>query len=65
MPRRGQVFTPRAVKIIRGLADQGKSASEIADVIGSDAGERPRQMLSAQDQTAPARTAEPIRFPPA
>ena len=35
MPRRGQVFTPRAVKIIRGLADQGKSASEIADVIGS------------------------------
>jgi hypothetical protein len=35
MPRRGQVFTPRAIKIIRGLADQGKSASEIADVIGS------------------------------
>lgn len=35
MPRRGQVFTPRAVKIIRGLADQGKSASEIAEIIGS------------------------------
>jgi ubiquitin len=35
MPRRGQVFTTRAVKIIRGLADQGRSASEIADVIGS------------------------------
>jgi hypothetical protein len=35
MPRRGQVFTPKAVKIIRGLADQGRSASEIANVIGS------------------------------
>ena len=35
MPRRGQIFTPKAVNIIRGLADQGMSASEIAAVIGS------------------------------
>ena|ERR1700683_173980 len=35
MPRRGQVFTPKTVNIIRGLADQGRSASEIAAAIGS------------------------------
>jgi hypothetical protein len=35
MPRRGQIFTPKAIEIIRGLASQGKSASEIADAIGS------------------------------
>jgi len=33
MPRR--IFTPAAVKIVRELAAQGKSSSEIADVIGS------------------------------
>jgi hypothetical protein len=38
MSRHGLVFTPRAVETIRGLADQGKSAPEIADVIGSTAG---------------------------
>jgi hypothetical protein len=32
-PRR--VFTPSAINTIRGLAGQGKSASEIAEVIGS------------------------------
>ena len=35
MPRRGQVFTPKNVNLIRGLADRGRSASEIAEVIGS------------------------------
>ena len=35
MPRRGPVFTPKVVNIIRGLADQGRSAPEIAAAIGS------------------------------
>src|SRR5271168_2551562 len=35
MPRSGHVFTPKAIEIIRGLADEGKSAAEIAHVIGS------------------------------
>jgi hypothetical protein len=35
MPRRAHVFTPKAVNIIRRLAHQGTSASEIAQVIGS------------------------------
>jgi hypothetical protein len=38
MPRPGTVFTPTAVEIIRELADQGKSAMEIAHVIGSTPG---------------------------
>jgi len=37
MSRPGRVFTPAAIEVIRGLADQGKSAAEIADVIGSTA----------------------------
>jgi hypothetical protein len=36
MPRR--VFTPLAIKVIRELASQGKSASEIAATIGSTPG---------------------------
>jgi hypothetical protein len=35
MPRAGYVFTPQAIETIRGLADLGKSAAEIAHVIGS------------------------------
>ena len=37
LPRgaRPRVFTPSAINTIRGLAGQGKSASEIAEVIGS------------------------------
>jgi hypothetical protein len=35
MPPHKTVFTPTAIEIIRGLADQGKSAAEIADAIGS------------------------------
>lgn len=38
MSRPGTVFTPTAVEIIRELADQGKSAVEIANVIGSTPG---------------------------
>ena len=37
MPRRGKIFTPATVRIVRHLADQGKSAAEIAEVIGSTA----------------------------
>jgi hypothetical protein len=33
--RRGRIFTPSAINTIRRLAAQGKSASEIAEVIGS------------------------------
>ena len=35
---RPRVFTPSAINTIRGLAGQGKSASEIAEVIGSTTG---------------------------
>jgi hypothetical protein len=35
--RRSHIFTAEAIQIVRRLADQGKSASEIADVIGSTA----------------------------
>lgn len=35
MPRRGQIFTPATVRIVRRLADQGRSAAEIAEVVGS------------------------------
>jgi hypothetical protein len=35
MPRRGQVFTAKTVAVIQKLADQGRSASEIALAIGS------------------------------
>jgi DNA-binding CsgD family transcriptional regulator len=35
---RCRVFTPSAINIIRELAGQGKSASEIAEVIGSTTG---------------------------
>jgi hypothetical protein len=35
--RRSHIFTPAAIQIVRRLADQGKSASQIADVIGSTA----------------------------
>jgi hypothetical protein len=35
MPRRGQVFTAKAVTVIQKLAEQGRSASEIAAAIGS------------------------------
>jgi DNA-binding CsgD family transcriptional regulator len=40
LPRgaRRRVFTPSAINTIRGLAGQGKSASEIAEVIGSTTG---------------------------
>jgi len=40
LPRgaRCRVFTPSAINTIRGLAGQGKSASEIAEVIGSTTG---------------------------
>jgi hypothetical protein len=38
MSRPGTVFTPTAVEIIRELAGQGKSAMEIANVIGSTPG---------------------------
>jgi hypothetical protein len=37
MSRRGQVFTPKTVDVVRGLAKQGKSAPEIAKAIGSTA----------------------------
>ena len=41
--RRSHIFTPTAVQIVRRLADQGKSAAEIADAIGStDASVRAR-----------------------
>ena len=33
--RRRRIFTPSAINTIRGLAAQGKSASQIAEVIGS------------------------------
>jgi hypothetical protein len=33
--RKRRIFTPSAINIIRGLAAQGKSASQIAEVIGS------------------------------
>ena len=32
-----RVFTPAAIQIIRNLADEGKSAGEIADLLGSTA----------------------------
>ena len=35
--RRSHVFTPTAIQLVRRLADQGKSASEIAEAIGSTA----------------------------
>jgi hypothetical protein len=35
MSRHSRVFTPTAIELIRELFAQGKSASEIADVIGS------------------------------
>jgi hypothetical protein len=38
MARTGLIFTPTAVETIRGLADQGKSAPEIASAIGSTPG---------------------------
>ena len=38
MSNYAQVFTTTAVEIIRGLADQGRSASEIADAVGSTPG---------------------------
>ena len=38
MSNYAHVFTPTAVEIIRSLADQGRSASEIADVLGSTPG---------------------------
>jgi hypothetical protein len=37
MSRNAKIFSSAAVELIRELADQGKSASEIADVIGSTA----------------------------
>jgi DNA-binding CsgD family transcriptional regulator len=37
MPGQRRVFTPTAIEVIRGLAQQGKSSSEIADAIGSTA----------------------------
>ncbi len=37
MPRQRHVFTPTAIEVIRGLAEQGKSSSEIANAIGSTA----------------------------
>ena len=37
MARRGRIFTPATVGMMRRLADQGRSATEIADVIGSTA----------------------------
>jgi hypothetical protein len=37
MPRRGTIFTPATVRIVRHLAQEGKSAAEIAEVIGSTA----------------------------
>jgi hypothetical protein len=38
MSRQGQIFTPTTLEVIRGLADQGKTAPEIAYVIGSTPG---------------------------
>ena len=35
MPPHKRIFTPTTIEIIRGLANQGKSAAEIADAIGS------------------------------
>ena len=35
--RRSHVFTPAAIELVHRLADQGKTASEIADEIGSTA----------------------------
>ena len=35
--RRSHVFTPAAIELVHRLADQGRSASEIADEIGSTA----------------------------
>ena len=37
MSRHRYVFTPTAVEVIRGLAREGRSASEIADAVGSTA----------------------------
>lgn len=38
MPSHASVFTPWAVEIIRRLAEQGKTSTEIADVLGSTPG---------------------------
>jgi IS30 family transposase len=38
MPRRSDIFTPAAVRMIRRLAEQGQSAAEIAEAIGSTPG---------------------------
>ena len=35
--RRSHVFTPAAIELVHRLADQGKTASEITDAIGSTA----------------------------
>ena len=35
--RRSHIFTPTAIQLVRRLADHGKTASEIADAIGSTA----------------------------
>ena len=35
MPRHRHIFTPTAVEVVRGLARQGRSASEIANAVGS------------------------------
>ena len=37
MRRRSHVFTPAAIELVHRLADQGRTASEIADAIGSTA----------------------------
>jgi len=37
MPRQRRIFTPSAIEVVRGLAEKGKSSSEIADAIGSTA----------------------------
>ena len=62
--RRGarcRVFTPSAINTIRELAGQGKSASEIAEVIGSTTGSRAGKLqpLKDKDKAETARTAGP------
>src|SRR5689334_8618062 len=38
MPRRSEIFTPAALRMVRRLAEQGQSAAEIAEAIGSTPG---------------------------
>jgi hypothetical protein len=50
-PRARRIFTPSAISTIRRLEAQGKSASQIAEVIEC---ERPGKMLPAEDKVAKA-----------